>query len=543
MQALPVVARELRVASRRPGPYLARAGAALGALGLFAWVFRFNQATGGSAITGQGFFETITVTGLFTAMPAGVVLAADSLTSEKRDGTLGLLFLTSLRSWDVALGKLSATSLSGAYALIAVLPVMSISVLLGGVSAAEYLRSTLLLALGMVYGLAAGLAGSVFARTHRGASAAGMGLVAFAVFGPFLASEVAPALADRLGAAGLSENLKIAAALWKSPAEAFGCVADNAFNTQATSYWVGAGTLGGLSLLWVLAAFWWLGRAWRTMEGGAPSALRLPWRKGAPGATRLTREILPADVAYRTEVLDRHPTSWPSLRNRWRNVRLGWLPILLVAGVAVCAWALEGDWEFRIASLYVGGAITAVIWKMLVAAEAGDAFLSMRRSGAFELLLSSPITDREYVRAQILAIGRQFWPALVFLSLCILAQIPNLMSDRSGDQGPAVWFFIFQTAFLFVDTVAITLLGLWLGVAGKSGRAGLGAFLRVEVLSWVVYMGMLPAIAFARGEDERLFLLVYVGGGLAIDLAWIIYAWTRLARGIRGYAALGLKRA
>ena len=53
---------------------------------------------------------------------AGVRLTADTLSEEKRNGTLGLLFLTDLRGYDVVLGKMITASLKSFYGVLAVLP-------------------------------------------------------------------------------------------------------------------------------------------------------------------------------------------------------------------------------------------------------------------------------------------------------------------------------------------------------------------------------------------------------------------------------------
>ena len=65
---------------------------------------------------------------------SGVFLTADSLSGEKREGTLGLLFLTDLKGYDVVFGKLIATSLNGFYALLAIFPVLALPLVMGGVT-------------------------------------------------------------------------------------------------------------------------------------------------------------------------------------------------------------------------------------------------------------------------------------------------------------------------------------------------------------------------------------------------------------------------
>ena len=70
----------------------------------------------------------------------GVIATADCVSSEKREGTLGLLFLTDLKGYDVILGKLAANSLNALYGLVAILPVMGLPVMLGGVTFVEFVK-------------------------------------------------------------------------------------------------------------------------------------------------------------------------------------------------------------------------------------------------------------------------------------------------------------------------------------------------------------------------------------------------------------------
>ena len=64
---------------------------------------------------GQVLFSMLKWLCFAFACASGIFLTADCLSDEKRDGTLGLLFLTDLRGYDVVTGKIMATSLRSAY--------------------------------------------------------------------------------------------------------------------------------------------------------------------------------------------------------------------------------------------------------------------------------------------------------------------------------------------------------------------------------------------------------------------------------------------
>src|SRR5438270_3279547 len=111
MTFLPIVGRELRVASRRRGTYWVRALAALGAIVLGALVY-FSTRDEHPHEFGQRLFGLLAGLSIFYCLTAGVRTTAACLSEEKREGTLGLLFLTYLKGYDVVVGNLAATSLN-----------------------------------------------------------------------------------------------------------------------------------------------------------------------------------------------------------------------------------------------------------------------------------------------------------------------------------------------------------------------------------------------------------------------------------------------
>ena len=93
----------------------------------------------------QRLFLAFGILALGFCLLAGIFLTADCLSEEKRDGTLGLLFLTDLRGYDVVLGKLIATSVHAVYGLLAIFPVLALPLLMGGVTGGEFWRVVLVL--------------------------------------------------------------------------------------------------------------------------------------------------------------------------------------------------------------------------------------------------------------------------------------------------------------------------------------------------------------------------------------------------------------
>ena len=105
MISLPLVARELRVQSRRRATYDARllwGLIAIGVLVIFTWKFPNQSAQGRNMLS---VIHSCFIVTLFVLAPVG---AADAISREKREGTLGLLLLTRLTAPQIVVGKLAA---------------------------------------------------------------------------------------------------------------------------------------------------------------------------------------------------------------------------------------------------------------------------------------------------------------------------------------------------------------------------------------------------------------------------------------------------
>src|SRR4026209_623804 len=165
MTFLPLVTRELRAASRRKSTYRIRRWTALLAfiVGLFFIVIGYF----GGREAGQNLFACLTFFASGFILLAAIFLTPDCISEEKREGTLGLLFLTDLQGYDVVLGKFIARSLNGFYGLLALLPIAAISLLLGGLTGGEFWRMTLVLINLLFLSLAIGIFVSTLVRQSR----------------------------------------------------------------------------------------------------------------------------------------------------------------------------------------------------------------------------------------------------------------------------------------------------------------------------------------------------------------------------------------
>src|SRR5437588_1315717 len=186
MPLLPVAERELREASRRPATYWMRFFLALGVF-IFWFLLLVMAPSAIGMARGKVLFLSLGGMAFIFCFLSGAFITADSISEERREGTLGLLFLTPLKGYDVVLGKMAATSLHAVYGLIAVTPLLAYSWLIGGVTPGEFWRLNIVLLLTLFFSLSAGLFISAFVRETRQAILLTLALlVASAILWPAL---------------------------------------------------------------------------------------------------------------------------------------------------------------------------------------------------------------------------------------------------------------------------------------------------------------------------------------------------------------------
>src|SRR5215813_11473836 len=141
-QMPPLVARELLVNSRQPWTYWLRLLSALGAVSVLAVMATNGQHRLGQA-DGLWLFAGSTAILFFIASLNGLRSTSDCIASERRQGTLVLLFLADLKLNAILLSKLVTNSMRNAWAFLGTLPVLGLCLLLGGVSGLLFVKGVL----------------------------------------------------------------------------------------------------------------------------------------------------------------------------------------------------------------------------------------------------------------------------------------------------------------------------------------------------------------------------------------------------------------
>ena len=184
MRSLPIAHRELIVAGRQSWTYHTRVLAAVLLTALSVVLLGFS---GGGSIP-QGTFKIVSSSVFAACLLGGMFLSADSIVAERRNGTLGLLFLTPLGGFDVSTGKLVACAIRGLCALLGILPILAVPLMMGGISGTTFWTTSVGLLATFACSSAIGLWASARSDSAPAAySLALLLLLAFCALPPFLA--------------------------------------------------------------------------------------------------------------------------------------------------------------------------------------------------------------------------------------------------------------------------------------------------------------------------------------------------------------------
>jgi ABC-type transport system involved in multi-copper enzyme maturation permease subunit len=427
MTLLPIVERELRVAARRKSTYRIRFWTAVAAMMGFGWLMLFVGVMGAARYAAHILFGTLTSCAFGLCLLAGILLTADCLSVEKREGTLGLLFLTDLKGYDVVLGKFAALSLIPIYGLLAIFPIMALPLLMGGVTGGEFWRMTLALANALFFSLAAGILFSALCRQARLAAGGTFVLLIFLAGG-------LPALAGFTSLFGHSPR-------WShffrvSPTGPFWDAREVVYLGGPQRFWHSLLASHMLGWLFVALASLVLPHCWQER----PKVAR---RTDGPHQEPSARISGPARRARSpAQWLEINPVLWFIGKDRFLSIA-AWFIVLVWGAVVVAEILFMPESGAAIFGSFFVSRPFAFLLKVLFASETCRFFANARRNGALEMLLCTPLSGPEILQGQRLALQRTFLiPVALFFGLSFLPPVAGFFAMTTAaklDTGFTVW--------------------------------------------------------------------------------------------------------
>lgn len=493
MACLPLIERELRVALRKLRPVQGRlkvAGWAVGGSGLFLLL----GAIGGGESFGRKLEQYLCIAGLYFVLrvPAST---AGVLAEERRNETLGLLFLSGMGALEVFASKFLSAALVAFTNLLALFPMLALPFLTGGIPFDTFLATICSLPTLMLFALAISMLASVLAREEGAAS-----VLAFAIGAALCLLPLAIYFAQT----NLSARPNLSHG-WLELSPAYGpWLLWNSFQH---------GFLPGAKVeFWRNLALTW---AWSvTALGAAAFFLKRIWRERDPqdshsGWLGRWQEFVHGNREFRRRLaqdwLEANPFVWLIGRDR-QNVMIS----SLVIGGIVLAWLLcWATWPRQwpaVLNFFMTAALLNLTLGWITRRTAAKALGLPRRDGAYELLLTTLLTPEEIVWGTFEALRWQF-RRLTFcvFSLNLLLMLAGLLVRQWNGPALVVYFTMW----------AMMLAWIW-QLASRASR--------VLPVMWVSLNCGRPELAVWRTSGLNYFGWI-----------WVLLSLPTLARGLRGF--------
>ena len=528
MTLWPVIVRELRAQSRQPATYWLRVAAAGTVLGMFVFLLlRLGRAGGSFTVVAPGMGRGNPFSGfgavLFGQLNAVIficnaflapLLTADCISRERREGTLGLLFLTNLSAAGIVAGKAFVHAVRGVMLFCAMLPVLAIPVLVGGVAAKDCIMALLINSIVLVLGLTAGMLASTLSRAWIRAFVLAELLSASLLL---IFMNVHVALFQNLTL--MTGNFTYRGSIVEEFLESFVFHTNIGWGRWGTTWddiWSAGASIGAdwMALVATLAVGAVLLLLFAMMIAAAQ--VRRSWRE-EPSSRRmtetrkaLTRPRFATGTLRRrlSRSLERNPIGWLQ-HYSWsgRITKWGWLAaIIAVESFLITDVRSFADAQSLIVLVLVAG----------LAFTASTSFREERESGALELLLVCPLTVAQLIWGRLRGIWMQYLPSFALLILCLAvgAEIENYDSNHKTGWFYAITIAVFITVpviGLFFSLHTANFLAAWLWTMGFG--IGLPIFVvdQQRLIQWFFGTSNAEAVVFCLQwiVAEVFWLLLY----------------------------------
>ena len=450
-----IVIRELRVLSRRKLLY----GMRMVFLGLIflTWFLPFIIVPN----YGEGILITVTFVSMVIFGIGASVTTSDSISSERREKTLGLLMLTPLRPIAVMTGKLITGISQYLLCLFAVTPFIALPLLSGGVTWDDVMKCCLAIWTMTFLGLTVGFFWTTLFQDLKTISTASfltmLGLYFYPVI--FLLASLLPSVRINDTIITLGPLLTLATY--------------SVENMQSAKYFEAVATVFGAGTILLLAAY---------------IAFRIVWKKETnPRSVELRRNL--GDKHNRLRIKRSGKLRWDQF-SRQDNPYRGWVmanaqkqPIIEgIANLTLGSIGLSGilmlmmSWPTPFGPSQLGivmGCLGLGFWELLTrwaaAIEAPRQILNDRKSGMLELLMISPVNDKFLIsgvlselkklqtrRSLLLAIGCTYF---------ILALTITIFRSPFAEHSFLILYLVYLTGTVFLSFKELHMTqtyGVWL---------------------------------------------------------------------------------
>lgn len=434
MNWFPVISRELKAEGRHPLTYWLRLTTALLLLALLIVLaddFRLGQ--------GGVIFNQLNLGILVAIWVIVPLLTGDCLSRERREGTLGLLFLTPLKPVGIVIGKGLTHALRGLSFVLVAFPILAVPILLGGVNGPQIVQAMLKNGTALFLALSSGLFASACCREWNRA---------------LLLAEILSALYAFV-LYYLRDRWFIPSPMTVLPPGVTGPYAMFLASrvTVRLRLWHEFALLAG-AILFFLVTVW-----------AAASLLKKTWQDDQPSRQKLwllrifcTPVLLPA--FFRRNMrrkLNQNPIGWLQYYS-WsaRLSKWGWFMLVSVLET----YMLIAAPGLVVSSYWVKPQLLLInLIGLGLAFSAVGSFRREKLNGALELLLVSPLREIQIVLGRLCGIWSQFLPTVLFL--CFIWIVAFERYDYGISEGLEKYAFPIKCALVLL---CVPVIGFYLSL-------------------------------------------------------------------------------
>jgi ABC-type transport system involved in multi-copper enzyme maturation permease subunit len=430
MACLPLIERELRVALRKQRPAQGRLKIAALATGGSMLFLLFGALTNDRG-AGRSLEQLLCVAGLYFVLRAPM-LTAGALAEERRNQTLGLLFLSGLGAWEVFVSKFLSSALIAFTNLLAIFPMLALPFLIGGVSYELFLAIICALPTLMLFALAISLLASVLTRDD------GTAVVLANVLGVMLCALMPAIYLTQTHFSLLARP----SPWWLCLSPAYGpYLVWRGFGSgfhlaQQAEFWQNLTMTLGWSALALFSAALTLKRVWREREEAEDvGGWRKQWREFVHGNHESRQRL-------GRLCLDENPFVWLAGRDR-QPATLGRLVVGGIVLVWLLCWAIwPAEWP-SVPNFFITATLLNIVLGWLARQTAAQEIGLGRRDGTYELLLTTPLDPSDIVWGSLEALRWHFHAlSNLVLTLNALMMLGGLVVRPWNTSALVVYFCI-----------------------------------------------------------------------------------------------------
>jgi hypothetical protein len=383
MALLPIIERELRVALRKKRPVRRRLQVATLAVG-GTLLFLLLATLGGDRQAGRRLHQLLCLAAAYLVLQTPR-LTAGIFAQERREQTLGLLFLSGLGATEVFASKLLSAALVAFGDLLVLFPMLAVPFLIGGVSFAQFLATISALPNFLLFVLAVCLLASVLTRDD------GTAVILTSVL-LFLLCAAGPLI--YLAQSKFSPGANLSSG-WLLMSPAYGpYLAWSGFGTTCpTNFWNNILVTMAWSGFCLCVAAAMLKSLWREREQeyGAVG-WRARWERWVHGDARDRRRLA-------ANWLEANPFVWLAARDRQPAV-LAWLVVGGMVVVWLACWAAWPNLWPSVPNFLLTATLLNLAMRWIIQYAAARSLGEARRDGSYELLLTTPLDPGDIVFGQ-----------------------------------------------------------------------------------------------------------------------------------------------